>query len=181
MYFVFRRKRHPARKAERRNDDEVLRCNCAQAIPIPSRVIALSEKFVREAARKAGLGLVFVWFFAGGVAHFLYTDVFTSVVPLYVPYPREVVLFTGVCEIAGALGLLSKRLRPWAGLALMLFAVCVLPVHVEMLKHAERYSHIGEPLLWVRLFLQPVLIWVIFAVTRSPRRLFSHGLERKLQ
>jgi uncharacterized membrane protein len=131
-------------------------------------------------AEKAGLGLVFIWFFAGGVCHFLFTDVFTAVVPPYVPYRREVVLFTGICEIAGALALLSKKLRPWSGLALMLFAVCVWPVHVEMLKHAERYPHIGEPLLWVRVFLQPILIWIIWSVTRAPRRLFAHGLARNL-
>ena len=49
--------------------------------------------------------LVFVWFFFGGIGHFVFTDAFTSIVPPYVPFPREIVLATGVCEIAGALAL----------------------------------------------------------------------------
>jgi uncharacterized membrane protein len=136
-----------------------------------------SSAAIGDIARMAGFLLVFIWFFAGGIAHFLYTEVFASVVPPYVPYPREIVLATGLCEIAGALALLTHRLRYVAGLALMAFAVCVTPVHIEMLRHADRYQSIGAPLLWLRLFLQPVLIWIIWSVcipraqARFPARL----------
>ena len=119
--------------------------------------------------RKAGLALVFVWFFIGGAAHFAYTNVFVSVVPDYVPFPRFVVLGTGVCEIAGALALLTPALRPLAGVALCVFCVCVTPVHIEMLRHADRYRSIGAPLLWARLLFQPVYIALIWTVTRNQR------------
>lgn len=123
----------------------------------------------------AGLSVVFLWFFLGGIAHFLFTEQFASVVPPYVPYPRAVVLITGVCEVTGALALFFRRLRALAGWALIAFAICVTPVHIEMLAHAERYQSIGTPLLWVRLILQPVLIWVIWMVTKAPRRRAAHG------
>jgi len=116
--------------------------------------------------RTAGLALVFVWFFAGGVAHFALTDTFVSIVPPYVPCPREVVLLTGALEIAGALALLWPRLRRAAGWALIVFAICVTPVHIEMLLHAERYASIGAPALWLRLLAQPVLIWIIWMATK---------------
>ena len=51
--------------------------------------------------RIAGLALTFIWFFGGGILHFVVTPAFTSVVPPYIPFPREMVYFTGVCEIAG--------------------------------------------------------------------------------
>lgn len=116
--------------------------------------------------RLAGLALVFIWFFAGGIGHFVLTDTFASVVPPYVPYPREVVLLTGALEIAGALALLWPRTRRIAGWALIAFAICVTPVHIEMLLHAERYASIGTPALWLRLVAQPVLIWIIWMVAK---------------
>lgn len=117
----------------------------------------------------AGLALVFGWFMFGGIAHFTGTDFFTAIVPDFVPYKREVVLFTGVTDIAGALAVLWPRTRRFAGYALILYCICVLPVHTEMLRHAERYD-IDASILWARLVFQPVLIWIIWAVTK-PRAL----------
>lgn len=114
--------------------------------------------------RGAALALVFVWFLLGGIGHFVLTDAFTSVVPPYVPYPREMVLATGVFEIAGALALLVKRLRRIAGLGLIALTVCVTPVHVQMLIDAERYA-IGAPALWARLLFQPVYVFIIWFAT----------------
>ena len=56
----------------------------------------------RNRWRTAALGLAFVWFLVGGVGHFVLTKMFISVVPPSVPFPREMVLFTGVCEVLGA-------------------------------------------------------------------------------
>jgi uncharacterized membrane protein len=120
--------------------------------------------------RLAGLGFVFVWFFLGGVGHFLMTDTFTSVTPAYVPMPRAVVLATGVCEIAGALALCYPPLRWSAGLALILLTICVTPVHIEMLRHADHYRTLGVPVLWGRLLFQPVFAAIIWGSTRPPRR-----------
>ena len=121
--------------------------------------------------RNAGLGLVFAWFMIGGVCHFTLTNAFVSAVPSYVPFPREIVLITGVCELVGALALLSRRLRALAGIALCLFCVCVTPVHIEMLQHAERYHALTPPLLWARLFLQPIFIAIIWFSTQNRRAL----------
>lgn len=116
--------------------------------------------------RIVGLALIFVWFFVGGIGHFVATDTYVSVVPPYVLFPRQVVWATGVCEIVGALALLTPRLRRLAGLALMALTICVTPVHIDMLQHAERYAAIGTPALWLRLLFQPVLIWIIWVVTK---------------
>jgi uncharacterized membrane protein len=122
----------------------------------------------RNGWRIAGLILVFVWFLVGGTGHFVLTKMFASVVPPYVPFAREVVLFTGVCEIVGALALLHPKLRRISGLALIVLTVCVTPVHIQMLMEAERYEALGLPVLWVRLAMQPILIWIIWVVTKPP-------------
>lgn len=119
--------------------------------------------------RIAGLALVFVWFFVGGIGHFLISRVFVGVVPDYVPLHQEVVWFTGACEIAGALALLYRPLRRIAGWCLTALTVCVTPVHIDMLQHADRYRSLGEAALWGRLLFQPVFIAIVWWATRPPR------------
>ena len=119
--------------------------------------------------RISGRALVFVWFFLGGIGHFVLTKTFVSVVPPYVPFPLEMVYFTGVCEIAGALALLYRPLRRIAGLCLIALTICVTPVHIQMLIEAEKYRALGPIVLWARLLMQPILIWIIWNVTKPVR------------
>jgi uncharacterized membrane protein len=102
-----------------------------------------------------------VFYFAFGVLHLLRPDAMLPIVPDIVPYPREVIIATGLCEIAGAIALLTTRLRRLAGIMLALYALCVWPANI---KHAlEGISVPGIPDTWwyhgPRLALQPVFIW----------------------
>ncbi|RYD87654.1 MAG: hypothetical protein EOP61_35135 [Sphingomonadales bacterium] len=121
---------------------------------------------VRNYWRIAGVTLAFIWFFFGGIGHFVLTKTFVSIVPPYVPYPLEMVYFTGVCEIAGALALLYQPLRRIVGLCLIALAICVTPVHIQMLIEAEKYKALGPVALWVRLIIQPIFIWIIWRSTK---------------
>ena len=116
--------------------------------------------------RGAALVFIFLFFLLGGIGHLVLTDAFVSVVPSYIPFPRPVVLATGLCEIAGAFGLVYAPLRRLAGLALALYTLCVWPVHIDMLIHAGRWKNLGMTFLWGRLLFQPILIWIILAATR---------------
>ena len=120
----------------------------------------------RNSWRIAGVMLAFIWFLFGGIGHFVITKTFTSVVPPYIPFPQEMVYFTGVCELAGALALLYKPLRSIAGIMLALLAVCVTPVHIQMLIEADKYAALGPAILWGRLILQPIFIWIVWTSTR---------------
>jgi uncharacterized membrane protein len=44
--------------------------------------------------------------------------------------------------------------------------VCVMPVHIEILLHADTYAAPCRPALWARQLLQPVVISIIWAATR---------------
>jgi uncharacterized membrane protein len=113
-----------------------------------------------------GRVLVVVWFVVGGLGHFVLTKMFTSVVPPYIPFPREMVYLTGALELAGGLALLYKPLRHIVGWCLIALTICVTPVHIQMLLEAEKYQALGTMVLWGRLLFQPVLIWIIWASTR---------------
>jgi uncharacterized membrane protein len=120
----------------------------------------------RRLWRMIGRVIVVVWFVVGGIGHFVLTRTFVSVVPPYIPFPLEMVYFTGVCEIAGGLALLYKPLRHIAGLCLIALAICVTPVHIQMLIEADKYAALGPAILWGRLILQPIFIWMVWASTR---------------
>ena len=96
-----------------------------------------------------------------GVLHVAHADWFLKIMPHWVPFARPVIVGTGFCEIAGAIGLLTPRFRTAAGSALALYAVCVYPANI---KHAiDSLSATPVTLGWwyhgPRLALQPVLVW----------------------
>ncbi len=105
---------------------------------------------------------VAAFYIGAGIVHLTSPDQFLPIVPDWVPFPREVVLITGVCEIIGGLALLTERMRRAAGVMLALYAVCVFPANI---KHAfEGIVVPPVPDSWwyhgPRLALQPVLVWL---------------------
>ncbi|WP_405029815.1 DoxX family protein [Methylobacterium sp. BE186] len=106
------------------------------------------------------LALVLLYGLVGAV-HLAAPDRLMPIMPGWVPAPRLVILLTGLCEIAGALALMSPRLRRAAGIGLALYAICVVPANI---KHAiENVPVAGLPRSWwyhgPRLAFQPVLVW----------------------
>ena len=104
-------------------------------------------------------------FIAGGVGHFLKTDVYMKIMPPYLPYHRALVLLSGVIEVA--LGILlivpaTSRLAAWGLIALL---VAVFPANVFMYQHPEKFG-IWPTLLLLRLPLQVVLIYCAYTFTR---------------
>ena len=115
--------------------------------------------------RRIGLVLVCAWFLIGGVAHFAATSLEMRIVPQWLPWPRFIVLVSGVFELLGAIGLLSLRTRVAAGNGLILLTLAVTPANVYMLQHAEQFQ-IPYWLLVERLPLQAGLLYLIFWSTR---------------
>jgi uncharacterized membrane protein len=114
-----------------------------------------------QRARLAAKVLLSAVFLVAGVLHLIVPGPFLAVTPDWVPYPRSVVLVTGVVEIAGAAGLFIPRLRRPAGLGLALYAACVFPANIS---HAIVDLALVEPVLgWAyhapRLAFQPVIVW----------------------
>jgi uncharacterized membrane protein len=107
-------------------------------------------------------------FITTGILHFLRTATYEEIVPDYLPAHTEIVLVSGVAEIAGGVGVASARTRPAAGIWLVALLVLVFPANVNMAVHSERFASIAPALLWARLPLQGLLIWWAWRATRPP-------------
>lgn len=95
-----------------------------------------------------------------GVAHLIVTDAMLRIVPGWVPYPRAVVILTGVAELAGAIGLMTARWRVAAGWGLAAYALCVWPANIKHLID-DLGSGTGLPIGYhgPRMIAQPLIIW----------------------
>jgi uncharacterized membrane protein len=119
-------------------------------------------------------------YITAGTAHIFLPRPFVMITPDWVPSPLAVIVFTGLCEVAGGVGLLIPTFRRGAGAMLALYALCVFPAN---LKHAFEGIDIPPiPNSWwyhaPRLALQPVLVWLPLYSTSLidwPARSRRHG------
>jgi len=105
-------------------------------------------------------------FLVAGVLHFVMPGFFDRIVPPWVPNARLATYVSGVFEIAGAIGLLVPATRVAAAWGLIALLVAVLPANIHMLNEA-RAAHASAGFiagLWLRLPLQPLLMWWVWRV-----------------
>jgi len=106
-----------------------------------------------------------------GVVHFTSTDWMVGIMPDFIPAKRELVWFTGVCELAAAVvGLLSDRFSRLTSILLIIFFVLILPANIaESLKPDTGDLEFGKWYLLFRIPLQIFFIWWVwhFGVRRA--------------
>jgi uncharacterized membrane protein len=105
------------------------------------------------------------WIVAG-VMHFAIPRQYEAIVPSALrKWRKEIVVASGVAEIAGGLLILPERTRGagrWWSLATL---AAVYPANVEMALHAERYPKIPPAALWARLPVQFLFGWITWRGT----------------
>jgi uncharacterized membrane protein len=111
--------------------------------------------------RRIALYVLALAYLIAGIAHLRSPAGFVAITPSWVPHPAQVILLTGLDELAGAIGLTIPPLRRAAGIGLALYALCVWPANIN---HALNHIPLGGMQLgwWYhgpRLVLQPVIIW----------------------
>ena len=109
------------------------------------------------------LKLVMQWvfgllFIAAGANHFRDPDLYVHIMPPYLPWPRELVYISGVCEIVLGALLLVPRCTPYAAWGLIALLIAVFPANLHMALHPEEFPKIPPLAIWIRLPLQGVLI-----------------------
>ncbi len=100
-----------------------------------------------------------------GYFHLAAPNPFMEITPAWVLLPAEVIFWTGIAEIAGAVALAqpwSDPLRRAGGIGLALYAACVFPANINhfALDMARPDGGLGLAYHLPRMALQPVLVWL---------------------
>ena len=115
----------------------------------------------RSAVRRAIMRWVLAALFAAaGIAHLLAPDALLAITPSWVPFAPQIIFLTGLCELAGAVALVTT-LRWWAGVAFAAYAICVWPANFKHAIDGIELPHITNSWYYhgPRLAFQPVIIW----------------------
>lgn len=114
----------------------------------------------RAAVARLLLAAIFI---VAGVLHFIIPEQYVRIMPPWLPWHRELVLLSGVAEIAGGAGLLVPRVRRAAGMGLILLLIAVAPANWQMYLNARAAgaSPVAQTLFLLRVPLQLVLIWCV--------------------
>jgi uncharacterized membrane protein len=143
-----------------------MRTRCVRRAASRAGLITLTKSLT--VGRRVGLGFVFLWFAVGGAAHFLATSAEERIVPPYLPHARALVLVSGICELAGALGILWRPTRRAAAWGLFLLTIAVTPANIYMLQRHDLFA-VPVWILVVRLPVQLALLALILWVSGAGR------------
>ena len=110
-----------------------------------------------QIATRVGLAVMFLF---TGSAHFsprTRADLI-GMVPPQLPNAPALVTFTGVAELAGAVGLVTPWLARWAAYGLMLLLVAMFPANIHALRTGHRIGGRLHTPMPIRLPLQ--ILWI---------------------
>lgn len=98
-----------------------------------------------------------------GALHFIAPEPYLRMMPSFLPWHEALVAISGVFEILGGIGLLIPRVRWVAAVGLVALFIAVFPANINMaVNHIslDPAHPIAPWLLWARLPLQALFIWV---------------------
>lgn len=111
-------------------------------------------------------GALTVFFVVAGVNHFVFPAMYAAIVPAWIPWAGAAVLWSGVAEIAGGVGVLIPALRRTAGWGLIALLLAVFPANVDAAWHGMELFGGSVPgwVLWIRLPVQGLFIAAVWTV-----------------
>ncbi len=107
------------------------------------------------------------------VAHFIFTEGMSEMIPNFFPFKKELVIVTGVLEMLFAIGLLIPKTKTLTGWILILFFITVLPANIKAsMEHINYQTGAldgnGMDYLWFRVPLQILfIVWVYFSTIKK--------------
>jgi uncharacterized membrane protein len=106
-----------------------------------------------------------IMFFQVGVLHLLRPETMVYMIEEFIPYPYQVIIFTGVTEILLAIGILWRKTQKVAGWILIVQLIAMFPanIYVAIMEQPAPGGLPSSPwYTWSRLLFQPVYIWWIW-------------------
>lgn len=98
-------------------------------------------------------------FIIAGVFHFIKPKAYLQIMPPYIPFPKAMVLWSGIAEIGLGIGLLFNTTKNLSIYGIVLMLLIFFPVHIYMLQSEKASKGVPKWFLWLRIPLQFILIW----------------------
>jgi|CXWL01.1.fsa_nt_gi uncharacterized membrane protein len=122
-----------------------------------NRLVLGSRLTMSQVGRFAMAAMLFVT----GIAHFTSTDPMIEMMPDAVPFKRELIYFTGICELAAVVGLIWSKTSRLASILLIVFFIAILPANIAGSLKQVNFGGMesGAIYLLFRVPLQILFIW----------------------
>ncbi len=118
----------------------------------------------RSSAARFGAGIL--WIFAG-VMHFVIPRQYQAIVPPSLArWKKELVVASGVAEIAGGIAVLPEQTRRGARWGLLATLLAVYPANIHMAVNAKDFPKVPAAALWARLPVQGLFALLTWRGTR---------------
>ena len=130
-------------------------------------VLYLANRFLlgeRMSLSFIGRASMAVMLIVTGISHFTNTQAMVDMMPDFMPAKRELIYFTGACELAAVIGLLWNRTSRLASVLLVIFFVLVLPANIAGSLKSVQFGGMeyGPLYLLFRIPLQLFFIWWVW-------------------
>ena len=112
------------------------------------------------------IGAAIFWVLSGTM-HFVIPRQYEAIVPPYLArWKQELVVASGIAEIAGGIAVVPERTRRGARWWLLSTLVAVYPANIHMALHPEQFPKIPAAALWARLPVQGLFALLTWRGTR---------------
>jgi uncharacterized membrane protein len=122
--------------------------------------------------------VVALFFFCGGIGHFIFAEFLVLAMPSYLPFHLELIYISGFFELVGAIGILIPQTRLYAAYGLITLSVAVFPANINMAINAHLFDEIPSFWLYLRLPLQAILIAYIWWAVSFERIIKKNEVEK---
>jgi uncharacterized membrane protein len=113
---------------------------------------------------RAGAALFWV---VAGTMHFVIPRQYEAIMPpSLAKWKRELVVASGIAELAGGVAILPERTRRGARWWLLATLAAVYPANIHMALHAEQFPKVPAAALWIRLPIQGLFALLTWRGTR---------------
>jgi uncharacterized membrane protein len=109
---------------------------------------------------------VFLYIFAGA-NHLIFPEYYLRIMPPYLPYPLELVYFTGILEILFGVGLWFEPTRKITIYLLMVFLLAILPAHWYVIQEGGRPMNMPFWVSVIRFPLQFALMYWAYSLRKT--------------
>lgn len=100
-----------------------------------------------------------------GIMHFIVPKPYVKIMPKSLHYPLALVYLSGIAEILCGIGFLFDATRVAAAWATILLLLAIFPANINMAANPSKFKF-APWLLYARLPLQFVLIWLAYLYTK---------------